>query len=136
MLDSRDLIQERDDLKEEILNNFNECFPQYEVEIFEDILFDEEEIESWREFWEGELQTIEEIDDLENEVSTSEWDYGLLLIPEKDFEEYVQVMITDCEYISEDFPSWIKIDWETTTDNVKVDYSEVEFRGETYYHRS
>lgn len=136
MLDSRDLIQERDDLKEEILNNFNECFPQYEVETFENILFDEEEIESWREYWEDELQTIEEIDDLENEISNSEWDYGLILIPEKDFEDYVRELITDCGYISNDFPSWIEIDWETTAENVKADYSEVEFRGETYYYRS
>ena len=136
MLDSRDLIQERDDLKEEILNDFNECFPQYEVETFEDILFDEEEIYSWRENWEDDLQTIEEIDDLENEVSNSEWDYGLTLIPERYFEEYVQDLITDCGYISKDFPSWIEIDWETTADNVKADYSEVEFRGDTYYYRS
>ena len=136
MLDSRDLIQERDDLKEEILNDFNECFPQYEAETFEDILFDEEEIESWRENWEDDLQTIEEIDDLENEVCNSEWDYGLALIPEGDFEDYVQELISDCGYINNDVPSWIKIDWETTAENVKVGYSEVEFRGETYYYQS
>lgn len=136
MLDSRDLIQKREELKEEILNDFNECFPQYEVETYGEILFEEEEIQSWAEQHEDSRTTIEEIDDLENEVSTSEWYYGLTLILEKDFEDYVQDLITDCDYISKDFPSWIEIDWETTAENVKVDYSEVEFRGETYYYRS
>lgn len=136
MIDSRDLIQERDDLKEEILNDFNECFPQYEAETYGEILFEEEEIQSWAEQHEDSRTIIEEIDYLEIEICHSEWDYGLTLIPDDEFEDYVKELITDCGYISNDLPSWIEIDWETTAENVKIDYSEVEFRGETYYYRS
>lgn len=136
MLDSRDLIQERDDLKEEILNDFNECFPQYEAETYGEILFEEEEIQSWAEQHEDSRTTIEEIDYLEIGICHSEWDYGLTLIPDDEFEDYVKELITDCGYISNDLPSWIEIDWETTAENVKIDYSEVEFRGKTYHYSS
>jgi len=49
-LDTRDLIEERDTLKQNILDSFLENFPQYEemTESFEDIRFEEEEIESWK----------------------------------------------------------------------------------------
>jgi hypothetical protein len=53
-----------------ILDSFLENFPHYEemTESFEDILFEEEEIESWKEDFEDELKEIEEIDDIENAV--------------------------------------------------------------------
>ena len=41
-----------------------------------------------------------------------------------------------CGYISDDFPSWIEIDWEATAENVKQDYSELEYEGETYFYRA
>ena len=46
-LDTRDLIEERDNLKQQILDSFLENFPHYEemTESFEDIRFEEEEIE-------------------------------------------------------------------------------------------
>lgn len=63
MLDTRDLIEERNDLKQQILDDFLEVFPQYEemTESFEDIRLDEEEIESWKDNWHTELEAIEAI---------------------------------------------------------------------------
>lgn len=137
-LDTRDLIEERDNLKQQILDSFLENFPHYEemTESFEDILFEEEEIQSWKEDWLDEIVEITDIERLEDEISSSEFDYGLLLIAEDDFEEYAEELVTDCGYISKDLPSWIEIDWKATANNVRQDYSEVDFRGTTYLYRA
>ena len=139
-IDTRDLIEERNDLKEQILNSFLDSFEHYEdqTDSYEDILFEEEEIQDWKEVWEDEIQAIKEIDDLEEEVNSyagDDFEDGVYLIDEDDFEEYTEEFLKECGYISPDFPSWIEIDWGATANNVKVDYSEVEFRGTTYLYR-
>ncbi len=97
-------------------------------------MFEEEEIESWKEDFEDELKEIEEIDDVENELG-SEFKYGVTLVDVDDWEEYVEELLEDIGYISDDFPSWIEIDWKATAENVKQDYSELEYEGETYFYR-
>lgn len=136
-LDTRDLIEERNNLKQQILDSFLETFEHYteQTETFEDILFEEEEIESWKEDWMDELNSIREINDLENEIDNGEFEFGTTLIDEDDFEEYCEEELEQCGYISKDFPSWIVIDWKATSDNIKQDYSEVEFRGTNYLFR-
>jgi Antirestriction protein (ArdA) len=133
-LDTRDLETEREDLKQQVLESFLENFPQYEdmTYNFEDIRFEEEEIESWKEDWFTELEVIEAINDLEDELT--EWRYGVTLIEEADFEDYCQEFVEDCGYISKDMPQLIKnnIDWSGIAEDMKQDYTEVEFRGETY----
>jgi hypothetical protein len=137
-LDTRDLAETRDELKQQILDSFLEMFPQYEemTESFEDICFEEEEIESWKSDFENELKQIEEIDTIENECS--EFSYGETLIDEDDFEEYCQEFIEDCGYISKDMPMIISnnIDWTGIADDMKQDYSEIEYQGNTYLYRS
>lgn len=137
-MDSRDLIEKREELKQQVLDSFLETFPHYEEQTpdFESILFEEEEIQSWKEDWLDEIEEITDIDTLEDEVSSSEWDFGIYFIEEDDFEEYVKELLEDCGYISRDFPSWITIDWTSTAENVKQDYTEVEFQGQTYYYRA
>ena len=137
-LDTRDLETTREELKQQILDSFLETFPQYEemTESFEDIRFEEEEIESWKSDWEEELKQIEEIDTIENECS--EFSFGETLIDEDDFEEYCQEFIEDCGYISKDMPMIISnnIDWTGIADDMKQDYSEIEYQGNTYLYRS
>ena len=134
ILDTRDLAERREALKQEILDSFLEHFPQYEdmTESFEDIRFEEEEIESWKEDFEDELK---EIDDVENEMG-SEFEYGVTLVDVDDWEEYVEELLEDIGYIPKDFPSWIEIDWKATANNVKVDYTEVTYQGNSYLGRS
>lgn len=136
IIDTRDLIEKRDELKQSILESFLENFEHYEdrTECFEDILFEEEEIQSWKEIWEDELEQIDEINKIEDELGR-EFDYGVTLVHEDYWEEYVEDLLKDCGYISTDIPSWIEIDWEATANNVKVDYTEVEYQGQTYYGR-
>lgn len=135
-IDSRDLVERREALKQEILDSFLENFPHYEemTESFEDIRFEEEEIESWKQYFEDELKEIEEINDVENELG-SEFEYGVTLIDVDDFEEFIEQDLEDCGYIPKDFPSWIEIDWEATANNVKVDYTEVTYQGNSYLGR-
>ena len=136
MKDTRDLAEKRDELKQEILDSFLENFPHYEemTESFEDILFEEEEIESWKQDWQEEINQITCIDEVEDEIG-SEFDFGVTLIPEDDFTDYVEDLLKGYGYISDGFPSWIEVDWEATAENVKQDYSELEYEGETYFYR-
>ena len=131
-IDTRDLIETRDKLKQEILDSFLENFPHYEemTESFEDILFEEEEIESWKQDWQEEINQITCIDEVEDEIG-SEFDFGVILIPEDDFTDYVEDLLEGCGDISDDF----EIDWEATAEDVKQDYSELEYEGETYFYR-
>jgi predicted nuclease with TOPRIM domain len=137
-LDTRDLIEERDTLKQNILDSFLEEFPQYEdmTDTFEDIRFEEEEIENWKDLWYTELEVIEAINELENEVG-DEWSYGVTLIEEDDFEEYCEDFVKDCGYIRDDTPQLIQnnIDWSGIADDMKQDYLEVSFRGNNYLFR-
>ena len=136
VLDTRDLIEKREELKEKIFNDFLECFPQYEdmTDSYDDILMEEEEIQDWKEGWYKEIEHIEEIDSIEEEIG-SEFDYGTTLIDEYDMEEYVKDLLEELGYIPKDFPSWIEIDWSSTADNVKQDYSEVTYQGREYFYR-
>ena len=93
-IDTRYLAERREALKQEILDSFLENFPHYEemTESFEDIRFEEEEIELWKEYFEEELKEIEEIDDVENELG-SEFEYGVTLVDVDDFEDYCEELM-------------------------------------------
>ena len=69
----------------------------------------------------------------ENDVA--DWQYGETFIHEEEFVEYVKDLVIDCGYIHKDMPGWIVIDWDETADNMKEDYEEYTFRGQTYYAR-
>lgn len=135
-MDTRDLIQEREDLKAQILEAFLEQFEHYadRTETFEDILFNEEELTDFNDYWATELEGIEEINKLEKEVG-SEFEYGVTLIEEDEFEDYCRELCEDCGYISRDFPHFIEIDWDATANNMRADYSETTFRGNDYLFR-
>ena len=77
---------------------------------------------------------MEEIDTIENELG-SEFDYGVTLVDVDDWEEFVEQDLKDLGYIPKDFPSWIEIDWEATANNVRQDYTEVEYQGNSYLGR-
>lgn len=140
ILDTRDLIEERDNLKEQILDSFKDNFEHYadDTDNFEDILFDEEEIQTWKEDWEDELKQIDEIDSLEDEISSREWDYGIQLIDKEDFTDFCVDLVKDIGDLPNDLPSYISnnIDWDGVANELEADYSEVEFRGTTYLYRA
>jgi hypothetical protein len=137
VLDTRDLIERRDELKQDILDSFLDIFPHYEerTDTFEDILFEEEEIQDWKEHWIQEIEEIEEIDKIENSLG-SEFEYGVTLVREDYWEEYVEDLLVEIGYLPKDLPCWIEIDWSATAYNVRQDYDEVEYQGDNYWGRS
>ena len=72
----------------------------------------------------------------ECEQYSSEWKYGIALIHESYFEDYVQDLLSDIGVLPREIPWYIVIDWEKTADNIKIDYTDVDFDGETYYIRN
>ncbi len=143
-INTRDLIKERNNIKEQILDDFNDRF-NTELDDFDEIEtylndeasenIDKDERDDFKSYWKDEYQQIEAINEVENAVG-SEFTYGCTLIEEDDFEDYVEDMLIDCGYISKDFPTWIEIDWSATAENVRQDYSELEYKGDTYYFRA
>lgn len=66
-----------------------------------------------------------------------EWEYGNTLIPEGDFQEYIEEMVIDCGDVPKDLPAYISnnIDWSGVADDLKCDYGECEYQGNTYLFR-
>lgn len=62
-----------------------------------------------------------------------DWEYGVTLIHEDHFEQYMDEMIEDCYELPKDLPSWVKITYDY--DALKRDYIEVDFDGVTYFIR-
>lgn len=65
----------------------------------------------------------------------SDWIHGASLIRESYFTEYTQELLSDIGDLPRDLPSYIVIDWEATADNIKADYTEVDFDGVAYLMR-
>lgn len=90
--------------------------------------------EATEEFDSSEQKELEELESMSDEVP--EWHSGAQLIPVDDFVDYCQELCEDIGDIPKDIPSYIVIDWEETADNLKADYSECEYLGESYYYRN
>ena len=128
ILDTRDLQKRLDELKaeHETLKDAVEEADQDDLQAAKDELKEFEESEEFTE--------MKELQGLSEEIS--EWKYGESLIPEDDFEEYCQELLSDIGDLPKDIPWYIEIDWEKTAQNIKMDYSEVEYLGTTYLYRS
>lgn len=68
----------------------------------------------------------EEFTDLENLLDQCNYQ-GYELINEDYFQTYIQGLLEI------DVPGYVVIDWEATAENVKNDYTVVDFDGTTYY---
>lgn len=92
-----------------------------------------------------ELKGIEERDEAENDELKAltalqdeaegycpDWKFGAALIRESYFTEYTMDMLADIGDLPRDIPHYIAIDEEQTAENIKVDYTEVNFDGVTY----
>jgi hypothetical protein len=121
----QDLLEEFDELEDdrdvEGMKTVHESIHEKE----ENIVDAEDELEVWKTENAERLLALQE---LSEEVNLSD----AFLIHEDDFTDYTEDLCKDCGYISDDFPSWIEIDWDATADNVRMDYTSVDFDGESY----
>ena len=74
------------------------------------------------------------------EADCSDFSYGETLIHEDNFVDYIEQLISDVYhevYEVVEKCSWpvVTIDYEQSANDAKMDYTEVEYRGDTYYTR-
>ena len=78
-----------------------------------------------------ELKALKELQD-EAEGYSPDWRYGATLIRDSYFTDYAEELCKDIGDMPKEIPSYIVIDWEATAENLKVDYTSVEFDGVDY----
>jgi hypothetical protein len=121
-LDIRDLIE-----------RFEELETEY------DTLEDSDAIKNWADL--GEYTALKDLlDALEGYGGDEQWRgewYPITLIHENYFTEYSKDLVIDCGELPRDLPAYIEynINWDGVAQDLKVDYSEVDYDGETYYYR-
>lgn len=125
IFDSRDVIERIEALKDE----WREA-TEHDPDEF--VMFEDDWAVGLGEEGAAELMALE---DLRSEISSSEFDFGITFIREDYFPEYVQELVSDVGDMPREIPGYIVIDWDATADNLRIDYSTVEFRGETYLYR-
>lgn len=95
----------------------------------------QEILQEWDDDNGEELEALKKLNE-EGEQNAGDWEHGATLIREDYFTEYCEELLQDIGDLPKDVPGYLVIDWEKTADNLKADYSEVDFDGETYLVRS
>ena len=137
IIDSRDVIARIDELEDE----------RYDLSAEVDRLRDEnaetagaskdEQVAAEGELADWDLQNGDELTALRALASEAEdyapdWQHGETLVRESYWPTYAQELVEDVGDLPKNLPSYIVIDWEATADNLKADYTEVDFDGVTY----
>jgi len=112
-IDSLDVIADIEELQAELKTEFNS---------------------HRREDIQAELDTLEAFADQGRDFD--DWEYGLQFIHEDFFQDFCEEYVRDSGDI-DSVPAFIveAIDWEIVADNMREDYTEVEFDGQTYLTR-
>jgi len=63
------------------------------------------------------------------------WSSGAQLIEDSHWTEYAEQLTEDLGGLPRDLPEWVVVDWEATADNLKADYTAVEWGAYTYWVR-
>ena len=78
------------------------------------------------------------LDDLKGCGGDEQWRgdwYPITLIREDYFTDYCMELVQDIGDLPRDIPSYLEIDWQKTANNIRMDYSETDIDGNTYYFR-
>lgn len=148
IFDSRDLIEYKEYLADELLSTANDTFEDAddfdtveELQEFLDNLEESEELAEYHEIGEfdEDIEEYTKIEDFCNELDGyGDFSHGESIISEEYFTEYCEELCKDCGYISNDLPSFIEsnIDWDGVADDLRVDYMTVDYEGTTYLMRA
>lgn len=123
VLDTRDLMARFDELESE----------RGDLET-------DEERGQWAESDDGkEFAGLEELlEELRGNGGDEQWKgswYPITLIADSYFVEAMEELVKDIGDIPSEVPSYMVIDWDATAENLRADYSSVEYQGETYWYR-
>lgn len=151
-LDVRDLIErfeeletERDDLSQAIADAKEEAEEPMEDDDTEEdrkakVDSAELDLEEWNE---ENGQEFKELGNLLGELEgrgggDHQWKgswYPVSLIRDSYFVDAMQELVSDIGDLPKDIPGYLAIDWEQTANNLKADYSSVEYGDVTYWYR-
>jgi hypothetical protein len=120
VIDSRDVIARLRELEDERQENADGGDPG--------------ELEAWDDEFGDELKALRAFNE-EGENVGGDWTHGATCIRESYFEEYARELTADVGDLPRDLPAYLVIDWAATADNLKADYSEIDFGGVTYFVR-
>jgi len=149
VIDSRDIIARIDELESE-QTDFQGSLEEAkeELEALDEEATDDEKFEKKEAVKEAEQALKEFNDDYGEELTAlksiadecegyGDWSYGETLIREDYFEDYARELAEDIGAIPKD-SKWpcTCIDWEQAAEELKVDYTSIEFNGVTYYMRA
>ena len=131
-IDSRDVIARIEELEDKF-NEYNEDMIEA-AHVEGRKIPDPLTIEDWADLFE-EGEELQELKVLaaQGEDYAPDWKYGALLIHEDYFETAMDEMLEDCGDIPRDLPSWMTITYDY--DALKMDYTTIDFDGQTYYIR-
>jgi len=101
------------------------------IEELKDIL--NSNVDDDKENLQDEIEELKELETLRDDVGSCEWDFGITFIHEDYFDEYAEDFFNEIYTIPDNISSYI--DYEKFSNDLKHDYSVVEFRGKTFYYR-
>lgn len=109
-----------------------------ELEALEEVFLDPESSEEDKAEWTRELDSeLGQLREFADSVGSSEWNDGMTFIAESYFEEYAEDLCKDLGYLPDNLPGFLasNINWSGVADDLRVDYTEYELDGNTYYSR-
>ncbi len=128
----RDLESERESLEDDLNTAIEADADSSDSATEVDVADAREALAEWDEGDEAaELKALKAFAD-EASGYCSDWSYGATLIHESYFPDYCRQMVVDIGDLPNDIPAYLAIDWDTTADTLRADYTEVDFDGETY----
>jgi len=128
-IDSRDVIAHIAELEselEDLLNGFHDAQDCVENNRSQEAIAAMPELE--------ELATLQKLAE-EVEQCADGWQYGATLINVGYFAKYCEELVKDIGDLPAVIPDYLVIDWDATADNLKADYTEIDFDGTTFYVR-
>lgn len=140
--DTRDLQARLDELQSEFDAWKESLSAEKLAEIKEEYSVPDDGDISDEEFnWAWEDEVGSDADELKNLIELKdqfgrEWNDGITLVREKDFVEFAEDEADQLGLV-EDTNAWpyCCIDWQKAADRLMMDYSSVDYDGETYYYR-
>lgn len=138
VIDSRDVIQAIEDLESDI-SSLEEELEQVRAPGYTAAEGQIEELEIRLDDARTELAPLKAL--AEQGETCADWQYGCGLIRESYFTDHIKELVDDCYSLPKGFDSsawpWrhMTMDWESAAEEAKVDYTEIDFDGVTYYVR-
>lgn len=141
IIDSRDIIEAIKDLESQI-EDLEEERDALQGEIDDGDLSEDDTADLKRqvEDKQEEIDTLKDelkpLTDLQDEAEGyCDWINGATLIHKDYFTQYAMQMLSDIGDLPQEIPWYIVIDEEATAENIRQDYTAVDFDGVTYYVR-